>query len=187
VLVAPAVALLLAWLFRHPRLPPELGWAALAALVVLRALQLGPSYGVSPEPWSTVAAYVAGSAGPSGQCVAFYPQDGRMAFDYYLQRRRMPGSSRLLPVLPNLPWSSTRPYVERYVTPVRASLATIAGGCPVLWLIASHEGLRRGPPASLANYRRYLALVAALGRLYPSSRERSFGWAAVIRVHRFDR
>jgi hypothetical protein len=187
VLLVPAVALLLAWLFQHPRLPPELGWGGLAALVVLRALQLGPSYGVSPEPWSTVTAYVAGSAGPPGQCVAFYPQDGRMAFDYYLQRGRMSASSRLLPALPSLPWSSTRPYVERYVTPAHTSLATIAGGCPVLWLIASHEGLRHGPPASLANYRRYRALVTALERLYRRSRERSFGWAAVIRVHRFDR
>jgi hypothetical protein len=55
----------------------------------------------------------------------------------------------------------------------------------VLWLIASHEGLRRGPPQSLANYARYRALRAALSQAYPSRRARSFGWAAVIHVVRF--
>jgi hypothetical protein len=134
-----------------------------------------------------VAAYVARSGDAAGQCVAFYPQDGRMALAYYLQDDRTSGAGRLAPVYPNLPWSSVRPYVERYATPSRARLRAIAGSCPVLWLIASHEGLRDGPPASVANYRRYLAFLSALRRLYPRSRERSFGWAAVIRVERFDR
>lgn len=184
ILVVPAVALLLAWVLGHPRIAPELGWAALAALVVLRALQLGPSYGVSPEPWSRAVAYVSAYAG-KGQCVAFYPQDTRMAFDYYIRDERAAGV--LVPVLPARPWSSVSPYVERYAAPVASRLGAIAHDCPVLWLIASHEGRRDGPSASLANYRRYRTLMAELGRLYARRRERSFGWAAVIRVARFDR
>jgi hypothetical protein len=186
VLLAPPVALLLAWILQHPRLPEELGWAGVALLVVLRALQLGPSYGVSPEPWSVAADYVR-SAAADDQCVAFYPQDGRMAFDYYLQRGSAPGAPNLIPVLPRRPWSSVSPYVERYSTLSPAQVAALARRCPVLWLIASHEGLRRGPPQSLANYVRYQALRAALSQAYPSRSVRSFGWAAVIHVVRFAR
>ncbi|MGO9793129.1 MAG: hypothetical protein ACLP8S_27485 [Solirubrobacteraceae bacterium] len=43
-----------------------------------------------------------------------------------------------------------------------------------------------GPPASRADYRRYLALLSALARRYPRQQGRSFGWAAVIRVVRYD-
>jgi hypothetical protein len=186
VLLAPPVALLLAWILHHPRLPDELGWAGVALLVVLRALQLGPSYGVSPEPWSVAADYVR-SAAADDQCVAFFPQDGRMAFDYYVQRGSASGAPNLVPVLPQRPWSSVSPYVERYSTLSGAQVAALASRCPVLWLIASHEGLRRGPPQSLANYVRYRALLAALSQAYPSRRARSFGWAAVIRVVRFAR
>jgi hypothetical protein len=157
-----------------------------AVLVALRALQLAPSYGVSPEPWRTAAAYVRTTPG-TAQCVAFYPEDGRMPFDYYLDQGRAPGAGRLRPVLPGLPWTSVSPFVERYAVPSHSRLAAIARRCRVLWLIASHEGLRRGPPRSRANYRRFRALLAALALWYPRQRARSFGWAAVIRVARFDR
>jgi len=186
VLLAPAVALALAWLLRHPRLPSELGWAGVGVLVVLRALQLVPSYGVSPEPWRTVSAYVLAASRPDA-CVAFYPQDGRMVFDYYLGRGGAPGAGRLTPVLPATPWSSEQPYVERYAVPSGAALDAIVRRCPTLWLIASHEGLRHGPPASRANFRRYQALLVALAHRYARHHERSFGWAAVIRVSRFSR
>jgi hypothetical protein len=190
-LVAPAVALLLAWLLHHPhpqpRLPAALAWSGVALLLALRALQLAPSYGVSPEPWRAVADYVRTSASPSAQCLAFYPQDDRMPFDYYLARGHAPGAARLTPVLPSLAWSTVSPFVERYSSPSRPRLAAIARGCPQLWLIASHEGLRRGPPQSRANYRHYRALLGALALWYPRQRARSFGWAATIRVVRFDR
>lgn len=185
ILVAPAVALLLAWLLHHPRLPSELGWVAVAVLVVLRALQLVPSYGISPEPWRTVTAYVLANSRP-GTCVAFYPQDGRMVFDYYLDRGGAPGAGRLTPVYPVRPWSSVQPYVERYAVPSATVLDSIARRCPALWLIASHEGQRRGPPASRVNYRRYQALLVSLAHRYARRHERSFGWAAVIRAVRFD-
>jgi uncharacterized membrane protein len=185
-LLVPPVALLLAWILHHPRVPEELGWAGVAVLVVLRALQLGPSYGVSPEPWNTAADYVR-SAASADQCVAFYPQDGRMPFDYYLSRGRAQGARRLIPVLPTRAWSSVNPYVERYATPAQQQLEALARSCRVLWVIASHEGLRRGPPQSLADYRRYRALLAALDRLYPHERARKLGWAAAIHVIRFER
>ena len=185
-LVVPPVALLLAWVLHHPRIPDELGWAGVAVLVVLRALQLGPSYGVSPEPWNAAADYVRSAAG-ADQCVAFYPQDGRMPFDYYLARGRAPGARSLTPVSPTREWSSVSPYVERYATPTQQQLAAFARSCRVLWLIASHEGLRRGPPQSLVDYRRYRALIAALDRVYPHERARKLGWAAAIHVIRFER
>jgi mannosyltransferase len=182
ILLAPAVALLLAWGLVQPRLPRTAALGGFAVLLGLRALQLGPSYGTSPENWKAAAQYVGGSQ-PAPSCVAFYPQDGRMAFDYYVrssaERKAAP---RLRPVLPRVPWSVVRPFVERYTVPDRRSLAAIVRSCPRLWLIASHEGQRHGPSVSRRDYARYHRLLRGLERRYPHHLERSFGYAAQVRV-----
>jgi mannosyltransferase len=179
----PAVALLLAWGLTHPRLPTWLAFAALAALLALRALQLAPSYGVSPENWKGATNYVQARAQP-GDCIAFFPSDGRMPFDYYV-----PGPVRrsLLPVLPAAPWSATRPFVEQYTVPSAARLRTIESSCPRLWLIASHYGARNGPAASRANYARFHALRATLRARYPRHASATFGWASPVRVEQLSR
>jgi mannosyltransferase len=184
VLLMPAVALALAWALHHPRVPLAAGCAGIAVVLAVRAFQLVPSYGVSPEPWETATSYVL-AASRGGACVAFYPQDGRMPFDYYV--RPSPASRELTPVLPSAPWSQITPYVERYAVPSRAGLAALARRCQTLWLLASHQGQRHGPPQSRVYYRRYRALLAALAGRYARQRGRSFGWAAVIRVWRFSR
>ncbi len=184
VLLMPAVALLLAWVAQHPRVPARLAWSAVAVLLALRAVQLAPSYGASPEPWRAAAHYVLATSGAPA-CVAFYPLDGRMPFDYYLDAGAAPGARRLTPVLPARPWRSVSPYVERYALPSSAQLNAIVRRCPALWLIASHQGQLHGPPASRVDYRRYRALLAALAHRYARQRGRSFGWAAVIRVVRY--
>jgi uncharacterized membrane protein len=181
ILLAPAVALLLAWGLVRSRLPRWAGIGGFAVLVALRALQLGPSYGTSPENWKAAARYVLAQPGPS--CVAFYPQDGRMAFDYYVRsagdRRAV---ARLRPVLPSAPWAQVRPYVERYTVPDRRRLAAIVRSCPRLWFIASHQGQRHGPAVSRRNYARYHRFLRELDRSYRRHRERSFGYAAEVRV-----
>jgi mannosyltransferase len=168
----PAVAVLLAQRLSGSRL----GLGALGVLVVLRALQLAPSYGASPENWHAATRYVAAGAA-AGDCVAFYPQDGWMAFQYY-------GGPLPQAVLPAGSWAAARPYVERYVTPSPARLAQIAAGCPRLWLVASHEGQPDGPPGSRANYARYRSLQAALERAGYAHRvsQSKFGWASPVRV-----
>ena len=178
---------MLAWALHHPRLPAGLGVCALAIVLVLRALQLAPSYGVSPEPWRAVTRIVAAASTDAPACVAFYPLDGRMPFDYYLSAGAASAARALTPVLPALPWRSVHPYVEQYVVPSPAGLAAITRACPRLWLIASHQGQRDGPPGSRADYRSYRALSAALAHLYARRRIRSFGWAAAIRVTRYSR
>jgi hypothetical protein len=173
ILVIPAVALLLA-----ARLP--LG--AVAVLGVLWLLQLIPAYGTSPENWR--AAVPVASRVPA--CVAFYPEDGRMPFDYYL-RSSPAAAARLTPVLPALPWRVVRPYVERYVVPSVAQVAALAGRCPSLVLVASHEGQRHGTARSESNFRGYRRVLALLSAAYPHQRQRDFGYAAVVRVIRFTR
>ena len=113
----------------------------------------------------------------ASDCVAFYPADGRMAFDYYL-----PSATRLTPVLPAVPWAQIRPYVERYAAPAASQLMRIEAGCPRLWLIASHQGQRDGPPASRVNYARYLTLLHSLAGAYPRHETKAFGWASPVRV-----
>lgn len=183
-LVAPAVALALAFALFGGRLPAVAGWSLLAAIVLLRALALAPSYGATPEPWRGVTAYVASAAWAGGGCVAFYPQDGRMPFDYYLSAA---GGRRLTPVLPTAPWTTVEPFVEQYAVPSAPALDRIAARCPVLWLIASHQGQRDGPASSRADYARYRALLAALAHHYPHTRARRFGYAARINVFGFSR
>ena len=100
-----------------------------------------------------------------------------MAFDYYL-----PSATRLTPVLPAVPWAQIRPYVERYAAPAASQLMRIEAGCPRLWLIASHQGQRDGPPASRVNSARYLTLLHSLAGAYPRHETKAFGWASPVRV-----
>jgi hypothetical protein len=171
----PAVALLLAWGLMRPGVPTWIGWSGLGVLLVLRALQLGPSYGVSPENWKGATRYVSARAQP-GDCIAFFPSDGRMPFSYYA---RDPG---LRSVLPDVPWSARRPFVEQYTAPSSARLAAIEASCPRLWLVASHYGAANGSAASRRNYARYGQLRDALKRRYPEHTSATFGWASPVRV-----
>jgi len=93
-------------------------------LVGGRALQLAPSYGVSPEPWQQASAYVLDRARP-GDCVAFYPLDGRMAFQYYLGTR--PSADRLAPrsILPVLPWGEVHPDGDEFLYVVSGAMELI--------------------------------------------------------------
>jgi len=157
----PAVALLLGWVMMSARLPAVFAWLAVAVLIALRAVVLAPAYGTSPENWRAATAYVLSSSRP-GDCVAFYPLDASMPFNYYAGR----------PV---------QPHVEQY------SAAPVPDRCARVWLVASHQGLPSGTAASRAHFARYVALREALARKYPVRRVRSFGYASVIWVELFSR
>jgi mannosyltransferase len=157
----PAVALLIGWVIMSSRLPPVMAWLAVAVLIALRLVVLTPSYGTSPENWRAATAYVLASSRP-GDCVAFYPLDASMPFDYYADR----------PV---------QPHVEQYEAPA------VPSGCTRVWLVASHQGLPTGTSTSRSHYQRYVSLRAALARAYPARTVRSFGYASVIWVELFSR
>ncbi len=177
----PPVALLLgAWL-GDSRLPRLVAPTLLVALVALRALQLVPSYGVSPEPWRQAAAYVQARARP-GDCIAFYPLDGRMAFQYYIGTSRLADGAAPRSILPVAAWGSVRPYVERYATLTPAQIRHRAAGCRRVWFVSSHEGQLDGPSQSLANHARYLALRGRLERQFGRAPVRQLGYAAPVHV-----
>jgi hypothetical protein len=169
--VLPAIGLLLAW--GLTRLPG--GWLVLAILMTLRALQLAPAYGVSPEDWRAATAYVMQNAA-RGDCVAFYPSDGRNAFQYYAHGH--PPRS----VLPPVSWASGRAYIENYAT-----LGGPPAGCHRLWLVSSHVGQANGPARSRANLARYRALRGTLSAAYPRHSTREFGYADAVSVELFIR
>ncbi len=173
----PAVAMIVAFVLLDPRLPGAVSWLAIAAVVALRALQLAPTYGVSPEDWRAASADVSARSQP-GDCIAFYPSDGRMAFAYYH------GSSRPAPrpVLPAAPWTEVRPYVEDYATLSGSELRRLPSQCRRLWFVSSHEGQPHGPPISRANYARFRALNDALAAEFRIRRTVWFGYAAPVRV-----
>jgi mannosyltransferase len=180
----PAAALLVAWVTVGGPVPRPVGWALVAAVIALRALQLAPSYDTSPENWKAASAYVVAHAGP-GDCVAFYPSDGRMAFSYYLGSSAASRAPR--PVLPAASWTTKRAYVEDYATLTRAELPKLVAGCRRLWLVAGHRGQPGGPSASRSDYARYLQLRAGLATRYPEQRGASFGYAPPVQVQLFAR
>jgi mannosyltransferase len=177
----PAVAILLGAAFAHPRLSGRAVWVGLLVLLVLRGLQLAPSYGTSPEPWREASAYVLARDRP-GDCMAFYPADGRMAFQYYFARR----SDRLRrlprPILPVVRFGIVRTYVEDYATLTPGQITRRGASCRRLWFVSSHEGQPNGPAISRANRARFLQLQARLERAFGTGRTRQFGYASAIHV-----
>jgi mannosyltransferase len=176
----PAVALAFAPVLADRRWPRFLAPALLLAVLAARALAVVRAYDVSPEPWRSVTAQVLAQARP-GDCIAFYPADARMAFQYYVgtgaETRRAPRS-----VLPDVPWGVVRPYVEDYAVPGPAELARRTAGCGRMWLVSSHEGQPDGPPLARAHRARWLALSAELQRQFGSAPAVKHGYASVIHV-----
>jgi mannosyltransferase len=182
---SPAVALLLAWGLTRRTVAPKLALGAVAVLLVLRALQVAPSYGVSPEDWRGATSFVLTQA-HSGDCAIFYPADGRMAFQYYVPGQLASAGSTSgpvpRPVLPRAPWNEVRSYVEDYAAPSRAAIAHLPSNCRRLWFISTHPGRPRGSTVARADYRRYVRLRAALQAAYGSHHVSYFGYASPVRV-----
>jgi mannosyltransferase len=176
----PAVSLALGWGFAETRLPRALAFGGIAVVIALRALQLVPSYASNPEDWSFATKYVL-SHSHARDCIAFYPLDSRMPFSYYVRARHADALAPR-PVFPTAPWSAVKPFVEEYNSLPVARLHRIAARCPRLWLVSSHEGQKRGPSGSRANFHRYRRLRAKLKRLYRHHHKLRFGYAATIHV-----
>jgi mannosyltransferase len=175
----PAVALALAVVITDPRLGRGGALAGLVVVLVVRAVPLAASYGVSPEPWQAATADVLTRSQP-GDCVAFYPLDARNAFAYYVRSAGRPAPRS---ILPTIRWSSTKPFVERYATTLSAAGASSAtAGCRRLWFVSSHEGQKDGPARSLANRAGYLRLDARLERAFGRGRIEQYGYASPIHV-----
>jgi hypothetical protein len=177
----PPVALLLALGLCDRRLPRALAVSAFVVLVGLRAVALGASYGVSPEPWQQTTAYVLARAQP-GDCIAFYPEDARMAFRYYVGSGAAAAGRAPRSVLPVVRWGVVRPYVERYETLSPAQIAATASSCRRMWFVSSHEGQSDGPAPSLANRARWLKLRGDLEAQYGRAPIHKFGYASQIHV-----
>ena len=177
----PAVSLALATAVARGGRRQVLAMLGVVVVVALRALQVVPAYGVSPEPWSTVTARVLAQSRP-GDCVAFYPLDARMAFQYYAARdpdgiQRAPRS-----ILPIIPWSRVKSYVEEYATLSPAQVVRRTAACDRLWLISSHEGQPDGPALSRAHRTAYFRLDAALQAMFGLTPVQSYGYASTIHV-----
>jgi len=182
----PAASLLLAWGAMDHRVPRPLGVVAVGVVLALRFLQLAPSYGVSPENWRAASAHVLATARP-GDCIAFYPSDGREAFSYYIGTGGPSAARAPRSVLPAVPWREVKPFVEDYATLSGSALSRIEASCPRLWFVSSHRGVKNGPSASRSDYARYVALLGSLTRRYARGLTVTYGWASPVRVELFRR
>jgi mannosyltransferase len=189
----PAVALVLAWTAlralpallsanRLPSRPLLLALALFLALLTLRALQLAPSYGYSFENWRAATASVLTRAKP-GDCLAFYPSDGRQAFKYYLGNR----STVLQPILPQASLNEVRSYVEDYASLSSSQLADLPSRCGRVWLVSRNQDRVGGPPATSADHARFVSLQSSLESHYPRVRRQSFGYGNSVVVGLFGR
>ncbi len=178
ILLMPALSLLMVWALFKAQLPSWLPPLLLAAVLALRLVQIVPAYSASPEDWKAATAYVLKADARQPACVAFYPEDGRQVFDYYLRG----DGSKLTPVLPTLPWSQIKPYVEQYDAPTAAQLTQIAAHCPRLFLLASHIGQTSGPALSRAHAKHYAQLKQQLKSRYATQQARTFGWSGPVYV-----
>lgn len=177
----PAVAILLGAGVTHPRVPVPAGWVVLGTLLVLRGLQVAPSYATSPEPWREASAYVLAHDRP-GDCIAFYPADGRMAFQYYFARRSDRTRRLPRPILPVVPFGTVRTYVEDYASLTPAQIRRRGAACRRLWFVSSHEGQPDGPARSRSNRVRFLQLQGGLEQAFGRSQTRQFGYASAIHL-----
>lgn len=178
----PAVAIALAVALADRRLPR---WAAAAGVVIallIRAVPVAASYGVSPEPWRQVTAQVLAAARP-GDCVAFYPEDARNAFRYYVARGGPAAAARTpRSVLPAVGWRETTPFIERYATLSESQIAHLRRSCGRMWFISSHEGQASGPPQARRNRAGWYDLRAHLERAFGAAPVRTLGYASAIHV-----
>ena len=169
----PAGSLLAAAVVTRLR-PAVAGVAAGVALVVLRFVQVPQAYGKSLEDWRSPTAYVLAGTRP-GDCIAFFADDGRMPFEYYLHQQPAPPAVLPRPVLPPLPWSDNPVEVEVY-TPIAASAYPgIAATCTRLFLVVSHQGSPYGTPRQRVTNRNYHHMLGVLHGYYPDVRVRRFG------------
>ncbi len=182
----PPVGLVLALGLTDPRLPRLAVAGGLLLLVGLRAVPLVAAYDVSPEPWRQSTAYVLTRSRP-GDCVAFYPEDSRMAFQYYVGTAPAAVDRSPRSILPVARWGQDHPFVEHYATLTGAQVAAAQASCARLWFVSSHEGEPNGPPTSLANRARYMALRASLARAFDPAPIAKFGYASAIHVQLFTR
>ena len=182
----PPVGLVLALGLTDPRLPRLAVAGGLLLLVGLRAVPLVAAYDVSPEPWRQSTAYVLARSRP-GDCIAFYPEDSRMAFQYYVGTAPAAVDRSPRSILPVARWGQDHPFVEHYATLTGAQVAAARASCGRLWFVSSHEGEPNGPPTSLANRARYMALRASLARAFDPAPIVKFGYASAIHVQLFTR
>jgi 4-amino-4-deoxy-L-arabinose transferase-like glycosyltransferase len=179
----PAVALLLGVALADRRLPRWVALVGVALVLFIRAVPVLAAYSATPEPWREVTAEVLAAARP-GDCIAFYPEDGRNAFRYYVARDGAVASSPRA-VLPAVGWAVTRPFVELYPTLSTRRIASLRGACRRMWLISSHAGQPRGPAQSRHHLQRWLALRQRLRRVFRPGRLQTDGWASAIHIELF--
>ena len=189
---SPALALLLAWALLSPRrrTAPKGramlagGWVAVVALLVLRGVQILPTYTSSPENWQEATRYVLARERP-GDCVLFYPSDVRQAFDYYVLHSSFPESSWPRPILPTAPFTEVRAYLEDYATLSSSQLTRRAASCPRMWFVSSHAGVPGASLISTTHHLRYVALLRGLESDYARHRLVRISHASQIDVWLF--
>jgi mannosyltransferase len=178
----PAVALALGAALADRRLPRWVAAGGLALALLIRAAPVIASYGVSPEPWAAASARVLGGARP-GDCIAFYPEDARNPFRWYLGRAgREAVAHAPRSVLPAVDWSRSTPYVELYPTLSAHRVAALRSQCTRMWFVSSHEGQPSGPAESVRHRARWNALRARLEHAFGAGPVESLGWASPIHV-----
>ncbi len=155
------------------RLRPR--WAFVGALAVVVSLAAGGviSYYRSPEweDWRGAAEHVRSQA-RSGDATVFYVAKVRVAFENY--QARVQGSSRNPAVAFPSQWEWSMLVTERMQAPSPALLDSLPGRYERVWLILSHDHVRRSRGV-ISN-----SIQASLAGKFPSVKEREFVGVRVL-------
>jgi hypothetical protein len=165
----PAVALVIGTTLAKIR-PTVVAYLGCAGMLALRGNALPSSYGQSVDDFRSATSAVLAASAP-GDCIAFYAQDARVDFDYYVTHAVAREDLVVHPVprsvLPDLSGGSHPAIVEQYETLSAQTIARDARDCQRMWVIEAHAGHPFGTAATQSVFHRFVVLSQNLRGAYP--------------------
>jgi hypothetical protein len=174
----PALTLLVSYLLSAFPWAP-VGWLACALLIAARSQLIYLTYNIGIDDWRTATTMVLNES-RSGDCVAFYFNDGFEDFAYYLEH--LPGRvdahvSIPRSVLPDRSFGADpaaesledyRPIIESYETLDAAQVGRVAATCPELFVISDHDGHNSASNGARTTWNNFIVMQSNLMHAYGS-------------------
>ncbi len=192
-LTLPALTLLLGYLLSVFPIV-SISWLVVTVIIVLRSLQIAPTYDVNIDDWRDATTMVVNESHP-GDCVAFYFNDGFVDFSYYLEHRpaaMRPGATVPRSVLPALSFGahpidvslSQHPaIVESYAALSKRQIRSVSSHCPTLFVISNHDGHNSATTGARAVWSRFVTMRNGLFAAYGKSETTNLDPITIFTFH----
>ncbi len=187
----PALTLLLGYALDAIPVVP-FAWLGCGLLIGLRSQQLYATHDVTIDNWRAVASRIVNQA-HSGDCVAFYFNDGFVDFAYYLEHPpsgmniKSPVPRSVLPALAFGSPPTSRsiadfpPIVESYTALNARQIVSVSHTCPELTVLSNHDGHNSMTPGAQIVWRRFVTMRDGLKNAYGHMTRDNLGAIAIYR------